>query len=74
MPAYNLIITALAENIKISVVSGIVVAFSLLYYLYQKLDDFPMDPREPPLIKSTIPSIGHALSEITRQLQYYADL
>lgn len=74
MTAYNLVITALAEHIKVSVVSGLVLAFSFLYYLYQKTSDFPLDPHEPPLIKSIIPYMGHAVSEVTRQLEYFTDL
>lgn len=73
MPADNLVIAALSENIKISVISGIVLAFSL-YYLVDKIYDSSVDPREPPVIKPTIPFIGNTLGQMSRQLDYFLDL
>ncbi len=47
-----------------------IVVVGALAWLYMRSVSVKMDPREPPLVRSTIPYIGHLLGMLRHQFSY----
>ena len=55
---------------NIAVILGGIIALS---FLINVLATPRLDPREPPLLKPSIPLIGHIIGIISRQNEYHSD-
>jgi hypothetical protein len=47
-----------------------VILLSLILFFITRLSSPPMDPREPPLVKSKVPIIGHVIGLFQYQVDY----
>ncbi len=64
-------IVSTSSALPVSVLSLLVAAGSFLVYILHRYLSIDYDPREPPIIKSRIPYVGHILGIIRYGTKYF---
>ena len=74
LSSFSLLFVIIMEGLSSPVLYSFAILVPCLFFLIDYFLGAKLDPKEPPLVPSTIPYVGHLIGMIRRRTRYLVDV